>query len=189
MEASTSFELKTSADIASTSDATTTPTESAILTCIGVSGIVGNRIVLCVLLRDKTTRKRLRNILVINQSLVDFLSCFLFIVIYISKNIPKSYEGAGIWWCWLVDVEVPLWLFIAVSTTNLMAITVERYLMVVFPVVYHNHITANFIYGTIAFVWVFTFVLICAFSYPFSGVYEGVCYLQGCVSLRPPKAS
>ncbi|ELU04962.1 hypothetical protein CAPTEDRAFT_89220 [Capitella teleta] len=59
-----------------------------------------------------------------------------------------------------------------------MAITVERYLMVVFPVVYHNHITANFIYGTIAFVWVFTFVLICAFSYPFSGVYEGVCYLQ-----------
>ncbi|ELU03819.1 hypothetical protein CAPTEDRAFT_113793 [Capitella teleta] len=58
-----------------------------------------------------------------------------------------------------------------------MAITVERYLMVVFPILHHEHITTTSIYGSIAFIWAFTTLLISAFAYPFSGVYDGVCYL------------
>ncbi|ELT89691.1 hypothetical protein CAPTEDRAFT_104285, partial [Capitella teleta] len=84
----------------------------------------------------------------------------------------------GIWWCWLIDVEVPMWVFIAISTTNLMAITVERYLMVVFPIIHHKQITTTCIYATIGFIWGFTTILISGFAYPFSGVNEGVCYLQ-----------
>ncbi|ELU02600.1 hypothetical protein CAPTEDRAFT_58646, partial [Capitella teleta] len=53
------------------------------------------------------------------------------------------------------------------------------YLMVAHPVSYHIHVTRNHVMGGITFMWLFTIVLISSFVYPFSGVQDGICILQG----------
>lgn len=152
--------------------------DMAPISCIGIAGILGNGLVLVVMLHRKSFRKDLRNALVINQSVVDFLNSVFLIASSVSISIPKSYEGAGIWYCWLFDSQIPFWILCAVSTTNLMAITIERYIMVVYPVHYHYHFTSKIVHSVIGLMWLVTGILIGAFSYPFSGVLDGVCYFQ-----------
>ena len=143
---------------------------------IGIIGVIGNGLVLVVLLLDKKARGNQKNILILNQSLVDLLTSVDFIITYLSRAFVKSYEGAGIWWCWLVDVEVLMWSIISISTVNLMVITAERYMIVVHPVFYRNHITKKVMYGLVVSVWVSNTFINVIMTYPFAGEFNGICH-------------
>lgn len=147
--------------------------------CIGIGGITGNGLVLFVLLTNKEFCSRLRNWLIINQCVVDLLSSVSLITTYVSLAFPKSYEGSRIWFCWLIDSEIPLWCLSTVSTSNLMSITLERYFMVIHPIIYHRYCSRRLLNIVIVSTWIFTTVLVISFAFPFSGVQNGVCYLQG----------
>ena len=154
--------------------------ESAPLFIIGILGILGNGLVLVVLLTHKSSRARIVNILVINQSIVDFLTSWCFIVTYISKSVSKSYAGKGAWWCYVMDNDVGIWMLLTVSTSSLMIITMERYLMVIHPIFYRNKVTRNRILAVIIITaWLFSSCLMGSFNYPLAIVKDGACIPQG----------
>ena len=142
---------------------------------IGIFGVVGNGLVLFVLLWDKKSRGNQRNILILNQSLIDLLTSIDFIITFVSRGIPKSYKGTGVWWCWLIDAELPMWSIISISTVNLMVITAERYMMVVHPAFYQNHVTKKVMYGSVVSVWISVTFINVVTTYPFARELEDVC--------------
>ena len=153
--------------------------ESVISFTLGVLGVLGNGLVLLVLLSHKASRRRISNILVMNQSLEDFLASCSVIFTYVSKSMGKSYDGRGIWYCVLVDSDVGIWIFLYVSTSSLMIITMERYLMVVHPIFYRNNVTRKRIFATIAIAsWAISALILGGFSYPTTGIVNGQCAIQ-----------
>jgi hypothetical protein len=75
---------------------------------IGLLGIVGNAIVALVLLRFTDMRRRLTNIYVINQSLVDCMValCLFVTTIYQDDSIPPGFLGELKCRLWLVKVAI-----------------------------------------------------------------------------------
>ena len=159
-------------------DHTALPVEVAPVCALGVLGIIGNGLILIVLLKYEEYRNRLGNILVIHQSFVDIIASLVCMLTYISKSKEKSYDGWAVLYCWLLDSEIPMWSMLNLSSCNLMAITIERYIMIVFPVFYQSNITFKVIMADIVALWVIALTEVGGFGYPFSGVLDGVCYLQ-----------
>ena len=160
--------------------------ESAPIFVIGTVGLLGNGLVLVVLCSHKVSRTRIVNLLIINQSAVDALTSFMFIVTYISKSFTKNYAGRGIWFCWLLDADLFIWILLSSSTTSLIIITIERYSMIVHPIFYLNKVTRKSMilalvlgsYGT-------SVIFIGGSTYSYSGVLDGACVL---LAFWPSKA-
>lgn len=148
---------------------------------IGMSGIMGNGFVLYCFLPNKHLRTRVRNILIIHQSVVDFATSILFLMCYGSKAAQtKKFEGlSGTIVCALLDSEAPMWLFLCESTANLVLITVERYLMVIKPAFYRVRVTKYWIFCAMMASWFMTTALLGILFFYTSGVKEGACYVVG----------
>ena len=84
--------------------------------------------------------------------------------------------STGYWLCMLILNENLLWCMIAASKTNLIFLTIERYLKVVYPVWSRNKLQNWMIYSVIAFAWIGGFVHVNAFAFATSVVINGVCY-------------
>lgn len=153
--------------------------ETVVPFLIGICGTFSNSMALFVLLSHENSRKKIINILVINQSLVDLLTSVMFITTYTSKSIRKSYEGSGEWICRLLDNDFIVWMLMAASTTNLVVITFERYIMVVYPVFYRKHITRSKVMFLAVFGWGLAFVMYIYFSIAYTLIDHGHCIPQG----------
>ena len=147
---------------------------------IGLVGFLGNGFVLFCFLRNRNLRRRLRNMLVIHQSLVDFTTSVLFWFCYGSKSLPKEFQGvSGKIICTLLDSEAPMWLFLCVSTANLVLITFERYFMTVHPVFYQTKINKCWVLSSIIAAWFLTICLQGILLFYSSGVIDGKCHVVG----------
>ena len=144
---------------------------------IGVVGAAANALIIYAMIVSEQHKKQL---LIFNQNLCDLSSSIFLIFTYAMKilfsNIPLT-GTLGYWVCRLILTENPLWCSIDASVINLMSITVERYLKVVYPAWAKKLVRSWVIYCTIAFVWIFaitynTYVVITT-----SGVIDGVCYV------------
>lgn len=152
-----------------------TASEVAVPILIGICGTLSNSMALFVLLSSKTSRKRIVNILVINQTVIDFLTSLAFIITYTTKAVPKTYEGPKKWLCLLVENDFCQWWLMAGSTTNLVIITFERYVMIVHPDVYRKHITRAKVVPAIVFSWTFSILLYYYFSHTYTVVLDSQC--------------
>ncbi|XP_022109111.1 beta-3 adrenergic receptor-like [Acanthaster planci] len=124
-------------------------------TVVGVLGIVGNTTV-CVVIYKVQSMHTMTNAFIFNQAVVDFLASVVFLL---SANIPLpvSYPTgpAGVLICRLWTSTFALWFFLSTSTFNLMMLTLERYLAIVFPFRYQalfGRVQATL---AIVFVWLF----------------------------------
>ncbi|XP_038064827.1 histamine H2 receptor-like [Patiria miniata] len=100
---------------------------------IGIVGVIGNSIV-CVVIWHDANLRTLTNAFIVNQAVADLL-CSL--VLPLQFNIPSPDplpEGSyGEFICKVWTFEYILWLFLNTSTLGLAALTLERYLAIVFP--------------------------------------------------------
>ncbi|XP_063963676.1 somatostatin receptor type 2-like [Lytechinus pictus] len=119
-------------------------THPALLTIyilIALLGVIGNGLVIFVLFRVPSLRS-FTNVLISNQSVIDFTSSIFFFFLYVTPRpkLPVQPQFA-MFVCKFWYSEYPLWAISVASTVNLVCLTVERYFAVIHPLKYRNRFT------------------------------------------------
>ena len=131
-------------------------------TVIGAIGILGNGIVICVIAKYPPLREKLTNYLIINQSVIDFLaSVFLLLTRVFDNNKPLISDNhvLMVLHCFIWRTAVLSWWPFVASTFNLIAISVERFVAIVYPITYRNSFQMKKIVIIIIVVWFFGLVI------------------------------
>ena len=119
---------------------TVLPLEIRILmTSINSAGILANGFVLFIILKSTKMRHSVTNIFITNQSVTDLATAIFSILIHINYKTTDSVFSSFL--CRFIMSEWPMWALMMVSTFNLVAITTERYLMIIHPIVHKCHFT------------------------------------------------
>ena len=147
---------------------------------ISVIGILGNSVTIFLMMKSRTLRKSSVNILLINQSIIDLVVC-VFSLVWISTDFYVKSESVPGTRRWFYCVFVSSQFFIAyttcVSSYNLGLISMERCFSILAPVHHRTYCTKPSLYALGGLVWVFTLLLIFAYSLPVNGVTaDGGCY-------------
>ena len=146
---------------------------------IGSIGIVGNTLVLWVIFSFTSMRRRLTNMFIINQTIVDLVVC-LILTATSASHLAFTYDltapGANIL-CRLWISEAFLWGVFMVSTYNLVALTIERYMKVVHPIIHRNSFTKRKVLIIIAGVWIWGVFFNLVTTIPTTRVVNGVCWI------------
>ncbi|XP_038050823.1 galanin receptor type 2-like [Patiria miniata] len=127
-------------------------------TFVGLVGICGNGLV-CVVIAKVRFMHTLTNAFIFNQALIDLLGSLLVLLsslLPIPDPIPPGASGVLLCKLWVSNFFI--WgLFIA-STFNLAAVTLERYLAIVFPFRYQLLATRKKAIAVILGVWISAFL-------------------------------
>ncbi|XP_072168044.1 pyroglutamylated RF-amide peptide receptor-like [Diadema setosum] len=105
--------------------------------CFGILGVVGNGIVLFVIARVKELRDT-TNLLIANQSLIDFTSSLLLMALFVAPlpPLPRNNQLLASFLCGFWYTQYPFWATFPATVINLAILTTERYLAVVKPLRY-----------------------------------------------------
>ena len=147
--------------------------------CIGSIGVFGNTMVLWVIFSFTSMRRRMTNMFIINQTLVDLVVSLILTAAYASK-LANTYDlsapGADIL-CRLWLSQAFLWGVFMVSTYNLVAVTIERYMKVVHPIVHRNSFTKRKALIVIAAVWIWGLFFTLVTTIPTTKIVYGACWI------------
>jgi len=159
--------------ISSSSDGATVYFQCAVVV-IGVVGAAANALILYAMIASDQNKKYL---LIFNQNLCDLCSCLLLVVTHAVSLCNIYLTGTlGYWLCMILLSENLLWCAIDASVINLLSITVERYLKVVYPALGKKLLRKWVIYSIAAFAWIASITYNMVFVFTTSGVVHGVCY-------------
>ena len=121
---------------------------------IGCVGLVGNAFVILVIFTHTAMKKQMTNLLIINQSLIDAVTSVVLIFSVIFTTSRRPMPGvSGILLCRLWYSAFPLFATLTSSTYNLLAIALERYFCIVYPIMYKNRVTARYIIVVCFIAW------------------------------------
>ncbi|KAK2186314.1 hypothetical protein NP493_206g03005 [Ridgeia piscesae] len=106
---------------------------------VGIIGMIGNLLVIVTIFSFRELRRRLPNMFILNQSMLDCTAGFFLVVTTLFNDITviKSAIGKEVF-CRLWLTTLPTWGVFLSSTYNLVAVTVERYMAIVYPLS-HSH--------------------------------------------------
>ena len=115
---------------------------------IGIIGFLGNFTVCLVIakMRSSSHHHNSTNRLIVSQSIIDCLASLILIATTFSELFPPSLPNnpiAGYLFCVLWYPRTCLWTAFVISTYNLVAISVERYIAVVYSTWFRHHFSKN----------------------------------------------
>ena len=141
---------------------------------IGVVGTAANALILYAMVASKQHKK---HALIFHQNTLDLFTCIFLVITYALKlcNIPLT-GSAGYWLCMLILSENLHWCVGVASKTNLVFLTIERYLKVVYPVWSKNKLRNWMIYLAMALAWIHGVIHQHALTFSTSDVIDGVCH-------------
>jgi len=141
----------------------------------GIAGTSANALVLYALVVDhlQDSKKRSDNFLIISQNSLD-LCCCLSVAICRSVEVSNIYLTgfSGYMLCTIFVTDNAVYYVINGSLVNLMALTVERYLKVVFPFWSKKNLKRWMIYAAIAFSWIAEILSVAPVAFVTSIVYR-----------------
>ena len=146
---------------------------------IAALGLTGNLIVIVVISRSSMMRKSFTNILILNQSLIDFIASMFSMISTMTRSPVGNLSGiSGELYCrfWLSDL--PLWTSVISSSYALIVLTVERYVAIVHPLYHHNAFSRKTVFVMAGSSWIPGIVVIMCFLVPTSGVVNGRCLVM-----------
>ena len=145
---------------------------------IGIFGTGANALVLYALIvhRAQESKKRGVQLLIINQNLLDFCCCFT-MVVCLCVGVSNIYlTGAlGYLLCAIFINENVATCLLNASVINLMTLTIERYLKVVYPFWSKRNLKNWMIYAAIVFSWIAGILSMGPLGFVTSFVAEGTC--------------
>ena len=141
---------------------------------IGVVGTAANALILYAMVASKQHKK---HFVIFNQNVLDLFSCLFLAITNALKACNFHPTGLiGYWVCMLILAESMLWSVIAASKVNLVFVTIERYLKVVYHVWTKKHLHNWVIYSAVAFAWISGTVHTYGIVFSTSVVVDDVCY-------------
>ena len=148
-------------------------------TLIGITGILNNLFVVLVLTTYRSTRMRIYEVLIVNQSLLDMsAACILFLstrLVSYSNRYLSGFADEVLCRVWLG--KVLLWSFLMSSAYNVVTITLERYIAIIAPIWHNVSLSRKKLYGVLSVVWLIGPVFYSMYSIPTSRVQDGICQL------------
>ncbi|XP_038077124.1 cholecystokinin receptor-like [Patiria miniata] len=148
-----------------------------IKTIIGLLGIFNNGLVIVVIAKVDFMHS-MTNAFICHQAIIDFIGSLLLFLqsnIPIPTPVPETAAGELLCRVWIGDAL--LWLLFATSTFNLLGLTLERYIAIVFPFRYHCFFSRRPATLMFIFSWVIG-LLLKSYSFIIYTVVEGVCKFQ-----------
>ena len=146
---------------------------------IGVVGVAANSVVLYALIvcHAQAAKKCGVNLLIITQNCIN-LCCCVFIVICRAVFVGNVYlTGAlGYTLCAFFISNCPAYCVLTASVINLMTVTIERYLKVVYPLWSKRSLKRWMIYAVIVFSWIGGILSTAPVAFLFSVVSDGRCF-------------
>ena len=143
---------------------------------IATLGMFGNAVVIFVILHSASMRNKFTNILILNQSSIDFTTSVLILLtktLNVSKDNLSGVGGDIFCKFWLN--ELPMWSLMVSSSYSLIAVTIERYIGIVHPIFHHTSFSkTNVILLASASWWPGPILMLC-FMVPTSSVVNGSC--------------
>ena len=156
---------------------TLSPIMTAIKVAIGVTGVIGNLLVVVVMYKYKKLFMQVKSAYIINQSFIDGLASAVLILLsllrpYLVLDMDSVLAEV---YCRIGMTQLPLWGLMASSSFNLMAISAERYLAVVHPLWYRTRFTDRKSRVSIVFIWIFGISYVALYEVHSSGITHGEC--------------
>jgi len=140
----------------------------------GVVGAVTNGLILYAMIVSKQHKKQL---LIFNQNVYDLCSSLVLVTTYTLKLCNIRLSGMlGYLLCLLILSENLLWCSIIGSVINLLSITVERYLKVVYPALSKKVLRRWVLWSAMVFAWIASVVYNMVLTYFTTAVIDQVCY-------------
>ena len=153
------------------------PVMTAIKVCIGVTGLVGNSLVVFVMYKYRKLFLHLKTIYIINQGVLDGLTSAVLILTSLLRSdlMSRMDSVSAELFCRLWLSQIPLWGLITSSTYNLMAISVERYLAIAHPIWHKTSFTETKTRSSVVVIWLFGITFMTSYMVPTTGVSHGRC--------------
>lgn len=157
-------------------------------TLIAILGMTGNGLVLFVFYKVRQLRVT-TNILIANQSVVDFNSSLLlfltFVLPYVNlADLDSTNHTLANFICKIWFSEYIYWALTAVSTTNLVFITLERYFAVKFPHAYRERANQRNTFIVCGFAWLLGALIKVYFLFTRRVIPGGDCSSRGLAQQR-----
>ena len=154
--------------------------ETIIYIIIGIVGALGNGFVILVMVSSKEVRKKIPNILIIHQSIIDAFTSVLLILTSANTydNKGDHYGLVGELYCRIWAMKVPLWSAFMVSTYNLLILTIERYIEIVHPLFHKVSFGRVHLFTAMVLVWIIGFAYNFLLTGLTSGTTSGSCDLM-----------
>ena len=143
-----------------------------LIICFSVIGVTANGFVIFVFIKSSKLRKQLTSVFLINQSSEDLVTGVFIILIHIQYKLSNSVGSKIV--CKLIISEWPLWTCLHMSTLNLLVITIERYVMIMHPIIHKNSFTKTKAYITVIAILLFS-VMASIFIFTSSGLVGDKC--------------
>ncbi|XP_072049963.1 rhodopsin, GQ-coupled-like [Amphiura filiformis] len=128
---------------------------ASIKTIIGLVGVVGNFTVCLITARFK---RQHFHILIVTQAIVDLLASLALVLLTLTEILPFVVPTNAFWgylYCFFWENGVVLFSLFAVSTFNLLAISLERYNAVLHPISHSDNFSRRKVFVLAALSWVF----------------------------------
>ncbi|XP_071505684.1 allatostatin-A receptor-like [Diadema antillarum] len=125
-----------------------------------VLGIVGNFLVMLVLFVRRSS-SRSTDFLVGALAQADFLTSVFLLPLPAASTAPRS--TLGHLYCWVVYPQFLMFVCVTVSIYILMAISLERFVAVVYPLVFNRLVNRRLILVLVALIWIGTSAVYAAF--------------------------
>ena len=141
-----------------------------------VLGIVGNFMVICIIAKSTMMLKMYTNILIMNQSIIDLLASILIVANKVLVETRTDFSGlAGELYCRLWASDFLLWSLLISSSYSLMALTFERYVSIVHPILHREKVSTSKVIQLAGVAWCPGFVLTLIYTVSTYRVRDGRC--------------
>ena len=145
---------------------------------VAIVGVVGNSIAIAVMSHSKQIRATRSYVLLLSQSVVDLFTC---VNIFAMMSFGRWYDDQGHWgalgtfvcFAWVSDYTMTT--SVVISSYNLVALSVERTVSIVFPLFHRCRVTRRVNLGMAATAWLVGILTQLGFMIPTTGLQEGRC--------------
>ena len=155
-------------------------TVAIMLLMCGTISVLGNVFILYVFYRTEPMRKQTANLFLINQSVIDGTAGAILLANTALESLPEWVIHRSILYelyCRLWLSKVFMWSLFIASTYNIVAVTVERFACIMFPIAHRTYVTRRALLAVMVCEWLFGFAFSASYVIPSSGVVGGRCML------------
>ena len=157
---------------------------NSIYSFIGILSMIGNGLVIFVFIKMKSLRKGVANIFILNQSCIDGLTGAILLANCQSSEIPiwmLNIRKQNKWifeiYCRLWLSKVILWGLLIASSYNILTVTMERYISIIYPILHRQHMNKKKVFISIKLIWLFGVGFNFAYMIPTSKTQGDKCIL------------
>ncbi|XP_041479381.1 dopamine receptor 4-like [Lytechinus variegatus] len=118
-----------------------------------IAGILGNGLVILVLFQRRK-KSRSTDTLVSALAVADFLTSVVILPVPQAATFPSTFLGE--FYCRVLSLNGLMWFFVLGSIYTLVAISIERYIAIIYPIYFKRAVTRRRISVAIVLIWVVT---------------------------------